>query len=704
MGALIWLVACAGEDTCNGIWFADTDGDGYGGEQVVVTGCDPGEGFYASPEDCNDLEPLVNPGADEVCNGVDDDCSGEVDDDTDPASWTATWVDADGDGYGAGEPVSACDPEDRVRQGGDCDDQDASVSPATAWYADRDGDGYGDSATVQASCEQPSGYLAQDGDCDDLDAQVNPLALEVCDTIDNDCDGLTDDEDDSLDTSTNLDWYVDEDGDGYGAGEPVVACGSPGAYATADGDCDDAVAEVNPGEAEVCGDGLDNDCSGDAPECGWHGEVDPADADVLLTGTAQFDYFGDEIALADLDGDGETDVVVGESYSSLGTATAGAVHVWFGPVSGTDPAFSLLGSNDTDYLARSVGVADLDGDALDDVVAGADGHDGNGSRSGAAVFLYGANGFTRDQADDLPALHGTESNTYLGHAVRGLGDVDGDGLDEVGLGAPNDDALAANGGTVWVLAGSEVLLTGTDTVDSAAWASVSGENDYDYVGYQDTLAALGDLDGDGLDDVGVGAYGEDDGVLYLFHGAASLGPGTGDADASFVGTDGLAASGADAGDVDGDGHLDLILPQYGDGSVWIHRGDGTRWSGAVDVEDGDVLLTHDAVGSGFGVATVAADLDHTGVDDVFVGAPYVDHDDVSNTGSVYGFYGPLSSGTVTAADAGLHIAPSGYSYLGYSDALTAGDVDGDGVDDLLAGARYAEGYTGAVYLFRGEGW
>ena len=154
-------------------------------------------------EDCDDLDPSVHPDAEEVCDGVDNDCSGLVDD---ILEGTWFWDDADGDGFGAGE--------------------------------------------TKAACEQPAGWSDQGGDC------VHPDADEVCDAVDNDCDGATDE--DAVDA---LDWFVDADHDGWGTGAAVRACEGPSGHVSAEGDCDDAEGLINPGVAETC-DALDNDCSG----------------------------------------------------------------------------------------------------------------------------------------------------------------------------------------------------------------------------------------------------------------------------------------------------------------------------------------------------------------------------------------------------------------------------------------------------------
>lgn len=147
----------------------------------------------------------------------------------------------------------------------------------TTWYADADGDGFGDlDSTTALVCDQPSGYVSNITDCDDTDATVNPDATEYCDGVDNNCDGVTD-EDSAVDDGI---WYVDKDSDGYGdknsAG--VRSCtevvydwrGESVDSVENDDDCDDRNIAVNPRAAEIC-DGLDNDCDGlvdDEDVCG----------------------------------------------------------------------------------------------------------------------------------------------------------------------------------------------------------------------------------------------------------------------------------------------------------------------------------------------------------------------------------------------------------------------------------------------------
>jgi len=268
-------------------WYADDDGDGYGDAGDSTAACSAPSGYVADATDCDDGDGAVNPGATELCNGVDDDCDGSTDEDS--AADANTWyADDDGDGYGdAGDSMAACSaPGGYLADATDCDDGDGAVNPAateqcngvdddcdgstdedsaadaSTWYADDDGDGYGDAGDSTAACSAPSGYLADATDCDDGDGAVNPGATELCDGVDNDCDGSTD-EDSAADAST---WYADADSDGYGdAASTYRACSAPSGYVADASDCDDSDGDVHPGATETCS-GVDDDCDGTVDE------------------------------------------------------------------------------------------------------------------------------------------------------------------------------------------------------------------------------------------------------------------------------------------------------------------------------------------------------------------------------------------------------------------------------------------------------
>jgi len=232
--------------------------------------------------DCDDTDRNIGPHADELCDSIDNDCDGDIDenDAVDAISW---FRDGDGDGQGnpADEVLACTAPEERVAVAGDCDDVDPAIyegatevcnevdddcdgltdegdaEPGT-WYLDDDGDGFGDPDNDVVTCTPDDDYVLDDTDCDDTDPAVNPEADEVCDEVDNDCDTEVD-EDDAVDAPS---WVEDADGDGVGTNSPggvVVACEAPTNYVDTSGDCDDADPLIYPGADEVC-DGADNNC------------------------------------------------------------------------------------------------------------------------------------------------------------------------------------------------------------------------------------------------------------------------------------------------------------------------------------------------------------------------------------------------------------------------------------------------------------
>ncbi len=309
-------------------WYADADGDGYGDAEVSVESCDGPADHVPNANDCDDADAAVYPSAPEVCDGIDNNCDGRVDEGV-----LATWyVDADGDGFG--DPASqeqGCEaPEGTVGDDTDCDDADAAVNPdafevcddadndcdgfvdeddatdAAQWYADVDGDGYGDPDSFTHACETPTGYVDGARDCDDQDPDVRPDAPEVCDLIDNDCDGLIDDADPGVDVSAGGTWYTDADTDGYGdAAAAVSACAQPAGTVGDATDCDDGASAVNPAASEVCN-GIDDDCDGD---------TDDADASVDLSTGAT--WYTD----ADTDGYGDASAAVTACDQPSGAVT-----------------------------------------------------------------------------------------------------------------------------------------------------------------------------------------------------------------------------------------------------------------------------------------------------------------------------------------------------------------------------------------------
>ena len=249
-----------------------------------------GDGFTQLDGDCDDFDEAVHPEAEEICDGVDNNCDGAIDEGAiDAGTW---YIDYDGDGYGGPsdyDEVSCTQPEGYIADGSDCDDGDPTINPGAdevcdgvdnncdeivdedavggdvTWYADSDGDGYGTADYTLEQCTQPEGYVLEAGDCDDQEAAINPGAVEVCNELDDNCN-------DAIDEDVVGSFYLDADGDGYGiegTEEVLSGCEPPEGYAPDAGafDCDDGDASVFPGNIGLC-DGLDNDCDAATPDEG----------------------------------------------------------------------------------------------------------------------------------------------------------------------------------------------------------------------------------------------------------------------------------------------------------------------------------------------------------------------------------------------------------------------------------------------------
>jgi len=440
------LETCDGKDNnCNNetdeqgeeVYSLDQDGDGYGGTGPEISGgCIPPEGYGPVGTDCNDSDAAINPGATEVCDssGTDEDCNGLVDD----------------------------------------QDPDVAYTEEDYYYDDQDGDGYGETGTGVIACQAPEGYVNTPGDCDDEDSEVNPGVTEVCDGIDNNCDGTVDEK---------PVFYRDADGDGYGnPGNFKELCSNPGGYVLDDTDCDDTDSSIHPKAIEIPDDGKDNDCDG------HQGVI--TQMDTGLEHTLAVDDSGRVWAWG-YNGDGElgngtksdssfpvlvrqlegaVSVAAGWSHS-LALMDDGAVYAW------GDNHFGELGDGSTDDSSYPVEVIELPEASA--IVA-------QGSFSvaiaGGKLFAWGDN-------SDGELGNGSEEDSAVPGEVDSLGEV-------IAVATGENHVLALlSDGTVWAWGSNEYGQLGNgSTTDSAVPVEVPGLSNVVYVGagYNNSFAVRED--------------------------------------------------------------------------------------------------------------------------------------------------------------------------------------------------------------------
>ena len=404
--------------------------------------------------------------------------------------------------------------------------------------------------------------------------------------------------------------------------------------------------------------------------------------------------FGSSVGTAgDVNGDGYADVIVGARlYEDLvATVNEGGAFVYHGSASGlaTSPAVILQSNLQAAFFGSSVGTAgDVNGDGYADVIVGAPNFgNGQGGEGAAFVYLGSAGG-----AATSP-VWSTESNQIgasLGNAVATAGDVNGDGYADVIVGAYQYDNGQNNEGRAMVFHG-----TATGVATSAAWTVEINQG-----GFGSSVGTAGDVNGDGYADVIVGAPGYNNGQAAEGLAAVYLGSGSGLSTTAAWSSEGnqiaadMGRSVATAGDVNGDGHSDVIV------GVPVHDG-GLEDEGSARVFHGTssgpaTFLPIVGPGSGgrFGASVAGAgDVNGDGYSDLIVGAPNHERVDVY-LGTPSGF---------SSAPAFTKFGNPTMVAFGRSVA-SAGDVNGDGFSDVIIGAteRDINNDRGAALLYLGS--
>lgn len=612
---------------------------------------------FVQEDDCDDGDATIFPGAVEVCDGVDQNCDGQTDEDAlDAATW---YPDADADTFGdvADDGKPACTaPPGRVANALDCDDTAATVNPAAQEVAydgaDQDCDG-ADLTDVDGDGHDAT--VAGGDDCDDANSAVKPSSAEVpYDGVDQDC----------LDGDAN-----DLDSDGFVAME---AGGD---------DCNDGEAEVHPAAEETWANGVsDNDCDG---------ELEPtaltfgAEAWIGASPGAQA---GRRVgALGDVTGDGLADYLVGAVLESGVHDNGGAVYLVEGGSAGGDLSTTptLLPGAENWYLPQVVqGGPDLDGDGFQDLVASATGYE---DFVGAAFLVSGAalaSTVSLSLPDDATGVvTGDRAGDSGGTGASFVGDVVGDGGEYLAVSALfAADGEDANAGAVGVFdarsLGSARLSDG-EAYFSGPYADATIGN---------LVAPAGDIDGDGVDDylVSVG-YGD---LAYVVPGGEASPSLPDDALFRLAGT-GAGETGETEmiGDVDGDGKRDLAcIIDYAEVRVFTTLAANpvrTIDDQSATIALGDGSLAYDVLDLG--------DIDGDHLDDTFVPVQWYPGLATSFAAVVFGEDLGFRS-TVDVADARLTATSlrTGGRF-GYRVALSE-DVDGDGgADIILGGYSDAEG-------------